>query len=281
MLKLITPLLLFALSGCSIISVGYNHADTYLRYNINGYTSFNAAQKLEIEQEVDSYMAWHRKQMLTEYIHFLEQTKQLTQSANTPKREEVTHLRLLVKSLFTRTVQPAIAPTARLLIGLNATQIDELNNSFAEKNTKQRETDFAGSLEERLRKRAEKTIDYIEDLSGHFSEKQLANIRGMSYSLPFAADLYLGFREQQQARLIQLLKKQATEAEIANFLMAWMTTPEINRNTQDLQTVLAFEYAADQMIVDIYGILTAQQKMTLQKNIDKYIHIFKKLTEQN
>lgn len=280
MFKLITPLLLFALSGCSIISVGYNHADTYLRYNINGYTSFNPAQKSQIENEVDAYMAWHRKQMLPEYIKFLEQTKLLTQSANTLKREDITRLRVLVKSLFGSTVQPAIAPTARLLNGLNAAQIGELNNSFAEKNAKQRKTDLAGNFEERLRKRAEKTVDYFEDFTGHFSDKQLTNIRGMSYSLPYAAELYLNFREQQQARLIQLLKNQATEAEITDFLLAWLTTPEINRNTQDQQTVLAFENAADQMIVDIYSILTPQQKITLQQNIDKYLIIFKALAKK-
>ncbi|MDP2805661.1 MAG: DUF6279 family lipoprotein [Gallionellaceae bacterium] len=281
MFKFITALLLFTLSGCSLISVGYNHADTYLRYNINGYTSFNAAQKSQIEKEVDTYMQWHRKQMLPEYIHFLTQTKQLTQSGAALKREDVTRLRILVKSLYSRTLQPAIAPTVQLLKGLNAAQIDELKNSFAEKNAKQRKTDLAEIIGERLKKRAEKTVDYIEDFVGHFSDKQLANIRGMSYSLPYATELYLSFREQQQARLIRLLKNQATEQEIANFLFAWLMTPELNRSTQNQATLLAFENAADQMIVDIYGVLTVQQKITLQKNIDKYLMTFKRLAENS
>jgi len=281
MLKIITPLLLFALSGCSIISVGYNHADTYLRYTINGYTSFNPVQKSQIEVEVDTYMLWHRQQMLPEYIHFLDQTKQITQAAPALKREDVTRLRNLIKLLYSRTMQPAIAPTARLLSGLNVAQIDELSISFAEKNAKQRETDFAHNLDERLKKRSDKTIDYIEDFVGHFSDKQLANIRGMSYSLPYTSELYLSFREQQQAQLIRLLKNQAPEQKITSFLLAWVTTPEINRATQDQAAISAFENAADQMIVDIYGILTDQQKITLQKNIDKYILIFKKLAEKN
>lgn len=277
--KFLFALLLLPFSGCSMISVGYNHADTYLRYHINDYTSFTAAQKSQIENEVDAYMQWHRKKMLPEYIQFLTDVKRLTQAATPPALPDVTRLRKSVQSLYVLTMQPALLPTAKLLSGLNAAQIDELNSSFVEKNAKQREIDLAKSIDERLRKRADKTVDYLEDFVGHFSDRQLVNVRGMSYSLPYATELYLRFREQQQARLIQLLKNQATEQEIAAFLLTWVATPEANRATHDQETLLAFEIASDQMIVDIYGILTAQQKLTLQKNIDKYIMIFKKLAE--
>jgi hypothetical protein len=38
--------------------------------------------------------------------------------------------------------------------------------------------------------------------------------------------------------------------------------------------LLAFENASDEMIVSVYGMLTARQKNTLRKNIVKYIDTF-------
>jgi len=70
--SLLIILALLLLSGCSRVSLGYNHADWILRYWINGYTSFSAAQKEDIHLEVDDYMRWHRQNALPGYIAFLE-----------------------------------------------------------------------------------------------------------------------------------------------------------------------------------------------------------------
>lgn len=271
-------LVLLALSGCSVFTIGYNHADTYLRYTIHDYTSFDAAQKSQIRQEVDTYMRWHRKEMLPEYIDFLKAVKKSTQTNSLLTAVDVARLRLMVKTLYIHTLQPAITPTAHLLSGLSRTQIDELKTSFAENIAKQRKKDLAGSMDERLKHRAEKTIDYLEDLVGGFSETQLANLRGMSYGLPYASDLYLRYRELQQASLVALLNEQATEIQVADFLNKWVIQPETARSAQDQQTILTFENESDQFIAEVYGMLTEHQRKTFQKNIDKYIGIFQKLS---
>jgi len=273
-------LVLFVLSGCSFISVSYNNADTYFRYTINGYTSFNPEQKNTIKTEVNRYMQWHRKAMLPEYIVFLQQLEQASQSGAMLKIEEATRLRVMLKSLMERTLQPAIRPTASLLSILNAQQLSELERSFADKNQQQREEYLTGSLDEKLKKRAEKTIGYIEDSVGHLSEQQLVNIRGMSYGLPYAAEIFMRFKEAQQARLIDLLNAKSSEGAVAEFLLAWLLALELSRNTNDQRVIWAFEKASDQMIADIYGMLTELQKKTLQKNIAKYIVIFQELAQQ-
>ncbi len=273
-------LVLFVMSGCSFVSVSYNNAGTYFRYTINGYTSFNSEQKSTIRIEVNHYMHWHRKAMLPEYIAFLQQLEQASQSGATLKVEEVTRLRVTLKSLMERTMQPAIHSTASLMSILTAQQISELARSFADKNQQQRKEYLTGSLDERLKKRAEKTIGYIEDAVGHLSEQQLVNIRGISYGLPYAAEIFMRFKEAQQARLVVLLNAKSSEDEVAEFLLAWLLTPELSRNINDQRVLWAFEKASDQMIADIYGMLTELQKKTLQKNIAKYIVIFQELAQQ-
>ena len=86
----VVVLLLPLLSGCGIISLGYNYADAYLRYSINSYTSFNDAQKETIKQEVNLFMLWHRKKMLPEYSRFLQELQQAAQSGAVLNQSEAT-----------------------------------------------------------------------------------------------------------------------------------------------------------------------------------------------
>jgi Family of unknown function (DUF6279) len=272
--------LLLPLSGCGIISIGYNYADAYLRYTINSYASFNDAQKEVIKQDVDVFMLWHRQQMLPEYVIFLQGLQQTVQSGAAVTREDVARLRKEVRTLYVKTLQPTIRPAASLLSSVENGQIEELVKSFAKENNKKRNKELAGTLDEQLRKRAERTIDFLENLVGGFSDKQLEKIRETSHQLPYATSLYLRLREDNQARLIELLRYEKSEAAIEDFLFAWLTTPEASRSADEQSLLLAFESASDEMIVYVYDMLTPRQKNTLLKNIGKYIDTFQQLASQ-
>ena len=273
----VIALLLLPLSGCAIISVGYNYADAYLRYSINSYTSFNDVQKDIINKEVNDFMRWHRKSMLPEYVSFLQELQQAARSGAALKKQDVVRLRSRVRTLYVKTLQPTVRPAASVLSGVDQEQIDELVKSFAKENNKQKDKELAGSLDDKLRKRSERTIDFLENLVGGFSDKQLEKIREMSYQLPFATGLYIHQREDNQARLVELLKSKKGEAEIAAFLSAWLIAPDANRSPEEQNILRAFENASDEMIASIYGMLTDRQKKTLLKSIQKYIDIFQDL----
>jgi len=272
--------ILLSLSGCGIISIGYNYAEVYLRYSINGYTSFNDAQKETIKQEVNLFMLWHRKQMLPEYISFLQALQQTAQSGAALKKEDVARFRTEVRALYVKTLQPAVRPAASLLSGIDAEQIQELVESFAKENKKQKDKELGGNQDERLRKRAERTIDFLENLVGGFTDKQLEKIRDMSRQLPFATGIYISQREDNQARLIELLNNNKGEKEIAVFLNSWLLTPEAITSPDERSTMRNFENASDEMIVSVYQMLTDRQKNTLLKNIQKYIDTIQELASR-
>lgn len=272
--------ILLSLSGCGIISIGYNYAEVYLRYSINGYTSFNDAQKETIKQEVDLFMLWHRKKMLPEYISFLQALQQTAQSGAALKKEDVARFRTEVRALYVKTLQPAVRPAASLLSGIDAEQIQELVESFAKENKKQKDKELGGNQDERLRKRAERTIDFLENLVGGFTDKQLEKIRDMSRQLPFATGIYISQREDNQARLIELLNNNKGEKEIAVFLNSWLLTPEAITSPDERSTMRNFENASDEMIVSVYQMLTDRQKNTLLKNIQKYIDTIQELASR-
>lgn len=280
--KLVTAivLLVLPLSGCGIISLGYNYGDVYLRYTINSYADFNSTQKEFIRQQVDLYMLWNRKAMLPEYVKFLQELQHKVQSGNDLKKEDVTAYRKEVRALYVTTLQPTVNPAARLLSEVEPQQIEQLVQSFARENNKQKEKELSGDRDEQLRKRAERTIDFIENLVGSFSDDQLDHIRDASRKLPFATALYLQMKKDNQARLIVLMKEKNNEEELANFLSLWLLMPEKFRNPEEQTLLHEFELASDELIVDIYNGLSERQKKNLLSNIDKYIENFQNLSRQ-
>jgi hypothetical protein len=273
--------LLLLLSGCGIISIGYNYADAYLRYSVNSYTSFNDAQKETIKQEVNLFMLWHRNKMLPEYIRFLQAVQHTAQSGTALKKEDVARFRNEARALYVKTLQPAVRPAAKLLSGIDAAQIQELEKSFAKENKKQKDKELGGEQDERLRKRAERTVDFLENLVGGFNDRQLEQIRDMSHKLPFATGIYISQREHNQARLIELLNNHTEEVEIAVFLKQWLLTPEAITSPEERSTMHGFETASDDMIVSVYQMLTDRQKKTLLKNIQKYIDTMQDLARSS
>ncbi len=270
-------LLLLQVSGCSTVSVGYNHADAYLRYSINSYATFNDAQKEIIKHEVDVFMLWHRKSMLPEYVDFLQQLARTAQSGEQLKKQDAARFRAEVHTLYVKTMQPTVRPAAKLLNRLDAGQIEELITSFDKENKKRRKKVLGGSPDEQLRKRAERTIDTLENLVGGFNDEQLAKIRGMSNSLPPATVIYLQTREDNQAQMIALLKNKKGEEEIAAFLALWLLAADSTRSSDARSILRTYEDATDEMIVSTYEILSERQRKTLLRNIVKYLDIFQEL----
>jgi len=276
-LILLVALLLLSLSGCGIVSVGYNYADVYLRYTINSYATFSDVQKQAIRKEVDGFMQWHRREMLPAYVAFLKELRQVAQSGAVLKQEDVARFRVEIRALYVKTLQPTIRPAAIILRGIETGQIDELSQSFEKENSKQKDKELSGNQDEQLRKRAERTIDFIENIVGGLSDMQLEKIREMSHGLPYATGLYIRLREENQARLLELLKEKKNENEIAEFLAIWLASPESIRSQEEQRILQNFEVASEEMIVKIYELLTERQKKSLLKYMEKYINIFQEL----
>lgn len=276
-LKLVIVLILLQLSGCSIIAIGYHYADAYLRYSINSYATFDDAQKVFINQEVDEFMLWHRKSMLPEYISFLQEAQKVLQPGLVLKKEDVSRLRNEARYLYIKTLQPTVKPAANMLSKVSSAQIKELLIAFARENNNKKEKELSGDLDEQLRKRSERSIDTIEMLVGSLKDAQLEKIRILNHDVPFATAIYINQRVENQAALISLLENKKSEEEIAIFLDTWLIKPGFNRSVEDINTLLAFESATDEMVVSVYELLTDKQKKTLNKNIANYVNTLQKL----
>ena len=275
--KLFIALILLCCSGCSMVSIGYNHADWMLRYWINDYTSFNTAQKEQIHQEVDDYLRWHRKNALHGYIAFLQNVDAAVNQEGGLAVGDVMRLRAEYDRLYRLTMEPMFQPSAHILSTLDSEQIADLANNFAKRDGKQRKLMLKGSNQDMLDARAERHVEFVEKLVGSLDDAQENKITEMSLHIPFASRAFNEHREAKHAQMIALLKDKAGEDQIAALFRQWLNAPEDSRTPQQQQAIAAYESAMNEMTVQIVAMQTARQKHYLTEKIASIIDDFKKL----
>ena len=274
---IILVLALLGCSGCNRVTFGYNHADWLLRYQINGYTSFNARQKEDIRHDIDDYMHWHRQYALPEYIAFLQELDAKVYKDDALSTADVIHIRSEFSRLYQLTTAPLNRPAAHVLSTLDSHQIEELRQTLAEQNHKEREEMLSGNAQVNLAKRAERYIHFVEELVGQLSNEQENKIKEMSLHVPFITTSYIEQREAKQASLISLLNNHAGEDKIAALFSQWTSTPQAPASPQEQQDIEAWDSAMNEMIARIFALLTTHQKEHLHKKISDYIGDFQKL----
>jgi hypothetical protein len=158
-----------------------------------------------------------------------------------------------------------------MLSNLDSRQIQELGSNLAEENRKQKDEELNVSHDEYLEKRADKTISFLEWLAGYLSNEQEQKVREMSRHLPVVSHIFIQHRETNQGRLLALLNGHAGADKIAAFISTWILNPEATRTSQQQRDIESFETASDEMIAQIHGLLTDQQKDHIHKLISSYI----------
>ncbi len=272
---LLIPLLL-SCGGCNTVTFGYNHADWALRYWANSYTSFNDAQKEEIRSGIADYMRWHRQHALPEYTAFLQQVD-ATVARGTLETDDVMHARAELGRLYRLTMTPLVHPAAHVLSTLDNAQIEKLRETLVERNREQREEMLSGKERDDLAARAKRHIGVTENLVGPLSGDQRGQIKRMSLGIPFITGSYLDQREARQVHLIALLNDHAGEERIAALFRGWIDTPEPPSSPQQRQAIEDYDHAMDKMVVQIFGMLTTEQRHHLRGKIADYIDAFQRL----
>ncbi len=267
----VLALILLACGGCSMVTLGYNHADWILRYWVNDYTSFNEQQREEIRHDVDDYLRWHRRYAVPEYIAFLKEVDAMGGRADAVETVDAARLSAELDRLYRLTVTPTVRPAAHILSTLDEAQVEELKETLAKKNRELRDELLSGSEEEMLAKRAKNQIRFVERLMGDLSGEQEDKIRDMSVRVPFATRDYLDQREMKQAVLLYLLQSRAGEDRLAVLFIEWIDEPQSRVSFQEQQKLTAYDSAMNEMVVGIFRMLTTEQKAHLHRKLVNYI----------
>ncbi|HSL04829.1 MAG TPA: DUF6279 family lipoprotein [Nitrospiraceae bacterium] len=222
--------LLVLLAGCSL-TLTYRYADWIILWQADHYFDLTADQRHDLTVRLTPLLARHRHEAIPQYETFLVQIRQRFERGLTSQDLDwayATYDRLRA-DLFDRLVIDG----GVFLASVDPRQVRTFEAAL------QKDYDKAARLvhapaPERLKKRAQATIDLLEDWLEPLSRDQEAQIREWSLALPDTQQVWLAYRQQLQQELLALLHQPRTPERIAGELRV-MLVPLDQHAPQDYQ----------------------------------------------
>ena len=183
------------ISGCSAVRVGYENADTFLRWRATSYLDVHGEDSDELDDAIDGFLAWHRAQALPQYARLMDEAASRLADGLSPE-DLVWGYDSLVAQVR-ESARVAATKIAPLLDRLNDEQLAHIERRFADDNRKFAREYLRGSEQQRRKRRFERNVDRIEDGVGRLSPEQRERVRLYSERAP----LFDGHRDRDRKRL--------------------------------------------------------------------------------
>ena len=262
--------LLFFLAGCSIVSF-YRYADWIILWQADRYLDLTSDQRHDLAQRLTPLLARHRQEALPQYETFLVQSRQRLEQGLTNQDIDWVYANYdrLRADLFDR----VIADSGVLLTSVDSRQARTLEAAFQKDQAKTAQL-VQAPAPERLKKRADAIIDWLDDWLGSLSKDQEARIRQWSLALPDNQQFWASYQQQRQQELLTLLRQPRTPNSVASELSALLVVYPDQTGPQAYQdAVHQMRTAVKPMALAIDQQVTADQRRhavtKLQRLIDQ------------
>jgi hypothetical protein len=270
---------LMLLAGCTMVQVGYNQADSLAVWTANEYFDLDARQKDAFLSRFGHLHEWHRYDQLPEYAAFLGAAKKRLQSGLA--REDVDWFVAGLKTRYRLIVSRGAGDAAAILASLAPAQLDALQRQWNKDNRKFiREFQLEETPPEQQRELARRMLSRIEDWTGSLSREQEQKITALTDKLPQIDRLRHEDRLRRQREFLQLLELRGNPDEFTPRLRHWLLNWEEGRPPQYERQFNQSLEKRIQFMVDVYHLLTSQQRTHLQQRLQGYIEDFRKLAER-
>ena len=258
------------LSGCSMVRVGYNQADTLLSWMAHDYFDLDATQRHDFNARLDPLLKWHRQEQLPEYARFLGEIKQRGQRTITP--DDATWIMEGAKARYRVLAQKGTQDAAEMMMTFTPDNIRALEKSFDKVNQKfVREYKLDGAVEARKRARLQRTLKLIREWTGSLTHAQEVRITALNEAIPSADHLRHQDRQRRQKEFLALLNARQNKAEFSRALRTWLTDWEKNRPAEIDTTLNDVNEKRIALYLEVERMLTPQQRTHVLQKIQDYI----------
>jgi Family of unknown function (DUF6279) len=261
--------LLFFLAGCSIISL-YRYADWIILWQADHYLDLTSDQRHNLAQRLTPLLARHRREAIPQYEAFLRQIQQRVERGLT--NQDMDWVYVNYDRLRNNLVDLVIADSGVVLASVDAHQVRTLQAAFQKDNAKAAKLAQAPAPE-RLEKRADTTIDLLEDWIGSLSKDQEAQIREWNLTLPDTQQFWVSYQQQRQQELLTLLRQPRTSGSVARELRALLVfypDPTAPQTYQD--TIRKMREAVKPMALAVDQQITADQRRHAVNKLQQLIN---------
>jgi hypothetical protein len=260
--------LLFFLAGCSFLSL-YRYADWIILWQADHYLDLSSDQRHDLAQRLTPLLARHRHEALPQYETFLVQSRQRLERGLTSQDIDWVYANYdrLRADFFDR----VIADSGGVLASVDSSQVRTLEAAFQKDHAKTAR--FVQSpAPERLKKRADTIIDWLDDWLGSLSKDQEARIRQWSLALPDNQQFWASYQQQRQQELLALLRQPRTPKSVARELSALLVVyPDQTGPPAYQDAIHQMRTAVTTMAVAVDQQITADQRRHAATKLQRLI----------
>lgn len=243
------------LAACSVLSLGYNNADTLIQWRAGKYFGFEGAQKAEFERRVRHFLAWHRRTALPQYALLANQMGDRIARGLT--QDDLIWGYDAFRNQLRQSVQAGSEQMGDLLDALSPAQVDRFRSRLAEENRERaKEYGLHASVEVRREKRTKRNVERLEDWVGPLTEAQFRRVEAYSDKAPLDGQ----WRDRDRRRLQHELLAMIGNGNARGMLATWAVTWEQNREPAYADALNANLQEYFRMMLDLDGTLSAAQR---------------------
>ena len=263
------------LAACSVTRVGYNYADTVVRYMASNYLDLDAVQSEDLKPRLVRLHQWHRVNELPAYVELLRSASQ--RAANGITAEDVAWGLGNVRAHYRKFAAKAVEDAAPVLATLGTAQLAALEHKFAENNEKHAKKFLSLDDEKRRRAQTQRMLERFSDFAGDLSSEQEARIE--RFALAHERHVALRFEDRQrwQRDLVALLRQQRAPQELGRSLADMFDKPELRRSEEFLREDGRWDEDLGRLIVDLDRSLSPKQRARVVRRLSDFAEDFSAL----
>jgi hypothetical protein len=204
-----------SLAGCSFTATAYRYADRIILWKADHYFDLNRDQRHDLAQRLTPLLDRHRHEALPQYETFLQGICQRVERGLTGP--DIDWVYATYDRLRTDLFERVVADSGVFLASVDARQVRTFESALQKDNAKATRL-VQTPAPERLKERAQTTLDLVKDWLGPMSKEQQAQIREWSLALPDVQPIWITYQQQRQQELLTLLHQPRTPQQIAREL---------------------------------------------------------------
>ncbi|WHZ29881.1 MAG: hypothetical protein OJF51_004683 [Nitrospira sp.] len=258
------------LAGCSFTTTAYRYADRIILWKLDHYFDLNIHQRHDVAQRLAPLLDRHRHEALPEYETFLREIGQRVERGLTGS--DIDWAYATYDRLRTDLFERVVADSGVFLASIDARQVHTFESALEKDNAKATHL-IQTPATERLKERAQTTLELAKDWLGRLTKEQQAQIRERSLTLPDVEPMWIAYQQQRRQELVTLLHRPRTPEQISRELRSMFvyhdqTAPQSYQNAvrQMRENAKVMALAIDQRMTPDQRRHTVQK---LQRLIDQ------------
>lgn len=268
MKKLIALLVIAFISGCTT-KLAYKNLDWVIAWYLDDYIELNESQSLIFDKKLATWLAWHKKYELPQYLTQLKEIARDVSEQNITVSRITYHQNALFQHWW-RLKQKVVPDLVDMASSLTKPQVEQLLAALKSRNDERLEKYHSLSLEEKKEKPAKRFKKTLTAWLGELTAEQSRIIEVSFVHFNPTFELWLGYQGRFQQALKSLLTQENKDETFKSSLYYLLMHPEIYRGEllDKRRAENSLKYKV--LLSEIFLVDTAEQREDFIAEINEY-----------